>query len=61
MRCVRDARQTAITREVATSSVRAVPPAYAEEIDTAALLVKNWLAGSYARFDEGLPLSLIHI
>ena len=55
MRCVREARQTAITRAVDARSIRAVPPAYAQEVDTSALRVKSWLPGSYARFDQGLP------
>lgn len=55
MRCVREARQTAITREVDTRNIQTVPPAYAQEVDTSALRVKSWLPGSYARLDEGLP------
>lgn len=55
MRCVREARQTAITRELDTSSIRAVAPATSNQADTTALRVKSWLPGSYARFDEDLP------
>lgn len=61
MRCVREARQTAITREVDTSSFRAVAPAYAEQAYAFALRVKSWLPGSYARFDEFLPCGNVYL
>lgn len=60
MRCVREARQTDITRVVDTSSIRAVSSACAEKVDSSALRVKSWLPGSYARFDEDLPYVNLH-
>lgn len=60
MRCVREARQTEITRVVDTSSIRAVTSACTGKVDSAALRVKSWLPGSYARFDEHLPHANLH-